>query len=473
MTDNNSWVNENLVAQLLGRLQKPGVAQISMAETIAARMEQTAHPLPLLDDLETRWQSVMEAQDDALPFVFAQPAQPEASPTFQQKHAGNQKRATGQKPLPVVAAKQVKRTRPNNHMPTNTVPAKPSAEQQAAANLDTSTNTAVSPPLQTSIPQPQPLISPQKSNLKTQPSATEKPATSNTKPTVQTKPSLDATSPQVVSQSISASPDTAVPPMPVAKMTQTAVSPTTQKQTNPNLNPSPDKQNPASTNSGVANPGVTNPGMANPAPKNRSSVTIKATPIKPRQPGRAPTPLVTAQNNISTENKTAAPKQNRLPVVKPTKPKKQSAPQHMPAPKTAVQLPEAPQPTNGHVQSTKPGPRQPAKNLPLIHAANQSANARHDASLPMPTRRAATNGPTTTPSTSPAFAAPAARPSPTTASNVIQRNTDKSAADDVSESATETGGTAVDIDEIVAEVHRQFKRELAIEGERRGVLPWQ
>jgi hypothetical protein len=63
---------------------------------------------------------------------------------------------------------------------------------------------------------------------------------------------------------------------------------------------------------------------------------------------------------------------------------------------------------------------------------------------------------------------------PTTASSgvsggsgVIQRQ-----ADDEAPEATNALAETVDIDEIVAEVQRQFMRELAIEGERRGVTSW-
>jgi hypothetical protein len=52
-------------------------------------------------------------------------------------------------------------------------------------------------------------------------------------------------------------------------------------------------------------------------------------------------------------------------------------------------------------------------------------------------------------------------------SGVIQRQ----AADEASE-ATDAPAETVDIDEIVAEVQRQFMREMAIEGERRGVSSW-
>jgi hypothetical protein len=52
-------------------------------------------------------------------------------------------------------------------------------------------------------------------------------------------------------------------------------------------------------------------------------------------------------------------------------------------------------------------------------------------------------------------------------SGVIQRSETDEAPEAINAPAE-----AVDIDEIVAEVQRQFMRELAIEGERRGVTSW-
>jgi hypothetical protein len=50
---------------------------------------------------------------------------------------------------------------------------------------------------------------------------------------------------------------------------------------------------------------------------------------------------------------------------------------------------------------------------------------------------------------------------------VIQRQGNGEAPEE-----TNAPAETVDIDEIVAEVQRQFMRELAIEGERRGITSW-
>ena len=431
MSDNNSWLDKNLGAQLLSRLVRPGVAQIGMGSTIATRMAQTAHPLPLLDDLEARWQSVFDMQDDALPLVLAQPAQPEANHSWPQKQYSARGSQAKQKPMPVVTPKQTKVAAQE----TPILMPNPKAEVQTNGK-----QTFVQP-----------------SNAKGETKTAVSPSASATK---RQAPSTEPTSAQIVpSQPTSSNkPNTAVSPLPVVRPKQTAVHP---QDTNINRKNAPHPSAQGSSNPQVELPATTR----NLPPK----VTKTAVPTLPTTRRAMPITLPL--------NKTAATDDARpvLPVVKPKRVANGASQQHTPAPKTAVQFPTvSPKPID-NAQSTSANPAKTSPPLPLVHVSNgEFVSRRHSDSLPLPARKATTHmpvAPAASPTQTSSFTAPSARPSVGVSSNVIQRDSNKTASDG-EEPAVDTGNTAVNIDEIVAEVHRQFKRELAIEGERRGVLPW-
>jgi hypothetical protein len=108
--------------------------------------------------------------------------------------------------------------------------------------------------------------------------------------------------------------------------------------------------------------------------------------------------------------------------------------------------------------------------LPLVRPLETLAGNAHR-NLPLPTSVSAQPAPAPSKAPGPAKRMVSSAPTkPASASNVIQR------APDLCDSGGDAGDSApaaVDVDEIVEEVQRQFMRQLAIEGERRGAMPWQ
>jgi len=103
--------------------------------------------------------------------------------------------------------------------------------------------------------------------------------------------------------------------------------------------------------------------------------------------------------------------------------------------------------------------------LPVVRterSQGQAPQSSQTSALPLPKTAVVTPS-----RAQPAPSLPASAPGSFSSSGVIQRK-----ADDEAPEATNAPAEAVDIDEIVAEVQRQFMRELAIEGERRGVTSW-
>ncbi len=454
MADNNSWLDKNLGAQLLSRLMRPGVVEIGMGQTIAARMAQTVHPLPLLDDLETRWQSVFDMQDDALPLVLAQPAQSGTNHSWPQKQSDARGSQAKQKPMPIVTPKRAKAAPQETPLIPNPKAGVQTNGKQAfvpPANAKGETKTAVSKPTLAANPQ-------------TAPTSSTAPIATKTKGGSQTTASNQKSTPVIASTS-SNEPNTAVSALPIVRPKQTAVQPTNAARKN---TPLPTMQAPSAQGN---KPKVDIPSAI-------QAVSPKGTKTKAQASltMRSTFPAALPQNKPLLTPDTQSVDKPALPVVKPKRVANSISQRYTPAPKTAVQFPTVSPKVTGNTQSTSTSPAKPSSPLPLVHVPNsEPPSRRHSVSLPLPTRKATTPMPAT-PSASPAstssFSAPSARPSVGVSSNVIQRDADITEGE-AQEPATDMGNTAVDIDEIVAEVHRQFKRELAIEGERRGVVPWQ
>lgn len=430
MSDNDSWLNENLVMHLLRRLARPGVAEIGMAETILSRMEHTAQPLPLLADLEQRWQNVMDAQADMLPFVYAQPVQPQVEAARNQQQAAVV-RPKSSKVLANISSespdlKVVKGRRLSSDVkpfPNHLIEQRPSPDASVR-------QTAVSPKNRSSQ-QHAPKSNPVGKSVQTQ-----KPKAASAS---QARLAPETIAARKMSEAIPDLPVTAVSQLPIVKAKATAVAPSVPHSKNKPTSAAP-KNLPTSA--------------AVKAPEKMSTAT-KSSPVL------ADKPVL----------KTSADKMTDLPVVKPTLPQKLGTPRLPAAAPTAVTLPSVqPTPSPNTTPAKRPNLTNRTGELPLVRADDERMrNGRADLNLPTPASRVPVRS--HNPAAAPTFKPPPARPSqPAVTSNVIQRQVDNEA--DV-ETPNNEEETAVDIDEIVEEVQRQFMRELAIESERRGVLPWQ
>jgi hypothetical protein len=230
-------------------------------------------------------------------------------------------------------------------------------------------------------------------------------------------------------------------PLPVVKAKQ-AASPTAVSRPTPSAKP---------IRQANGAPAVAAPASDQPLVVVTSPTTAPPTPAKGQQAapstekGKTERPLVRPKTQVSPQ----APVPPAKPVIKPRATARK-------APITFPSATSAAATANGRSQTTNL-----ADGLLPVVRSEQAQVFQSPAALPLPK----------TAVVAPSRPAPAL---PTTASSgvsggsgVIQR----SPTDEAPE-ATNAPAETVDIDEIVAEVQRQFMRELAIEGERRGVTSW-
>lgn len=449
MSDNISGLNKNLTEHLLSRLSQPGVTRLHMAEAITDRIEKMTEPLPLITNLEERWQSVLEAQDDLPPLVYVQPS-PAPGVTSVPAQAANRRSS---RPQETAVSLSIASATPLEKAPAPDLiidSSKPKTKQV----LDTEKSSQPDKISTQSAKQAQKLVKPSapiestnrpKSVSVDEASVTASAATraaSAVGSSPITKPSQrELTLPTKLTPSV----DQPAPAAPPASVTQKAVDPLPVATTSLKVAAAP----------APVNADNSQPELVVVMPKARATAQPK-TGVEAKNAG--PTLVKSTQPKVDrgrkSPDKSAASLSDKpkLPVVKP----------HAPAPKAAVSTPSAP--------PTPPAAPSTPTTLPLVRPWETVPGKAHpDLPLPPVVSPQSNSVPGKASGSAKRMVAP--RPTPAVpASNVIQREADPAATnDDTADSPPAT----VDVDEIVEEVQRQFMRQLAIESERRGVTSWQ
>ena len=429
MSDQANWVDDKLVQRLQSRSTRPGVVALNMGHKVVSRVKQMAKPQTLVQALGQRWQSTLAAQVDQVPFVYAQPPQPE--PEFAPSFRAERPAAITSKKQPV-------------SQPV-TMPVQPSPTQaQAESKLVLAPEKRPSP-----NPTSQPSTKPKKMQMAASTTKKNKPENEpvTTPSTTKKTTAVQQSQAESVPQSPAPPPVMTELPLPIVKAEETSAPPTAVP---PPLAPRPSR---AKTKGTPVDQTQT---------RDNSSIVVvtapTAVPIKPKMP-IAPTTTPPAQEKpepvriVANKPKPAA--QTSLPT--PSRPLVKPQP---PAPKTTPTFPSA-TPAAPAVNGRNNSPFPNSNPLPVV---NSSAAPSSPLTTAMPLPKAAP-----TPSPAPT-AVPAS--SPASANGVIQRAPDDEAVAASEANSSDAGQAAVDINEIVAEVQRQFRRELAIEGERRGATSW-
>lgn len=450
MTEQADWVDLQLVQWLLARTKQPGVVRLAMGYDVVERMERMTKPPSLMKAIGERWHDSLAAQVEQVPFVYAQPAPVETVPTFPTQQTAVQPQQAQPK---IVAA------------PTGTS-AKQQPVSQVRENLPVSTEKR---PSSLITPSPTPKIPAPKSI----PSATNRESSETAVPPTipapaQPSPKSQSTKPSLTAKQVAPEPQAAAQeqPMPVVIIKQPAVSSTASTsiplaQTAPTVKPGTTEVNT------LAPKTVSKSKTASTTlPSNHNYAVVIAAPTDPSTE-RPNMPIVTPTQTQSAPNKrlvkpirpvadtkaSTFPGASSRPLVQP----RRIIPGTPPTFPSAVPVTQA---TNGQ-------PKSPIlADTPLPIARPSLVKAPTDTSTDLSLPKTAV--------TPPASATTSTIPGPGSTSGIIQRApADESSTVTGGSTAEESTQSSFDISEIVAEVHRQFKRELAIEGERRGVSPWQ
>jgi hypothetical protein len=400
-----------------------------------ARLEKTAELLPLALDLERRWQGVLDAQEDQPPLVYAQPLP--ASGAESGPASGGQRRVA--RPQPSATSPVVASAAPPQDMPKPDLVV--DSGQREGTQVGRPEKSSNFPPSTVPLlPQPGKTTRPPANRIEKS-AKPSPPAGSPPHPKAGSTDKAPATTSVVKAP---ATPSVVAEPTPAAGASQTGLI-------------LPAKSAPASPISSATHQDAgplpvvmaTSKAAAAPATANgedRQPKLVVVTPKAALKAGNGRPPVVkpsrtkAGPGQESTGAATAARSgKPQLPVVRP----------HSPAPKTVVSFPPAPTSTR----------------LPVVQPIEaRLGQSPRDLPLPSPAGAQAAQ----TPGMS--FGPAKPRVSPALASNVIQRTSDSAA---VKKSAAGSTPAGIGVDEIVEEVQRQFMRQLAIEGERRGVTSWQ
>ncbi len=435
MSDQLSWVDNKLVQRLQSRLVQPGVVQLDMGRSVVSRMEKMVKPQSLVQALGQRWQSALTSQGDYIPFVYAQPPQMEAETAVSPTQSISQTPPT-QKPTASPAQAEPELILAQEQRPSSAAePQTTKASQPLAARKKTASKTKSAQPASGNAPK-ETAVSPQPPLVESKPLTNKK----NQQQVAPQPPS--ATTPTIAAaQQLPGYDSTSDLPLPVVTAKETSV-PTTAVS---------ESSLPTVAKTSTASKAKVKGIPVNPSHSaNNSTVVValqKAASTTPAMPV-VPTNTKSVQTANNKAQATTQPKLTSLPrpLVKP-----QTA-----APKAPLIFPSATPKTASGNGRTEPSiiPDNP---LPFVRSA-PSPSSRPSSNMPLPK--------TAVVSPSPPIATPASSAS---ASGVIQRQPDD---DQTASDMSDMGQEPVDINEIVAEVQRQFKRELAIEGERRGATSW-
>ncbi len=454
MSKHETWVDNNLIQQLQGRKTQPGVINLNMGSDIVLRLEQMAGQLPLVQALGQRWQSVLMAQEDHPPFVYARPAP--AEPKAQNFSQPSQT----VKPI-VVSPKKIVPQPPTiqSKFPVNKPKSKPATvggqTETGSAPKTRSIPDLPKQPINVPPPAGQPQGSTQTDKTAGLPSQKARPQAAV--PRIKnetTQPVLSGVSDTLLPLPLATAkgqnqpgPKTAAAaplPVPTAHSKPAAAPPATPPSEEEQSLPVVRAKQPGSQKRGE-------PVAGNPQAAPLSS------PVSPARPKEIP------QSTGKTPNRVAAgsiPNPHHSPPAMPVVKPRRSA-----APKASISWPAPPvvkSMNDDHAKETNLSAS--FKPLPVVRPTS-IALKQGPTSLPLPTAKASGPASTQNPATPPR-PAPLSRGS-ATGSNVIQRKEN----DTFSESET-PNSPAVNVSEIVEEVQRQFMRQLAIEGERRGATSW-
>ena len=447
MSEQASWVDEKFVQRLQSRSTRPGVVALNMGQEVVSRVEKMTGPQTLLQELGQRWQSTLTAQGNQIPFVYAQPSQPEPEIPLA--------RRAGQ---PVASMTKTK-TRQAPSQPVTTAVSQPTTSR-------TESDLILAPekrPSHTSASQP--ASKPEKaqtavsSSHKNKPGKTAAASASTIKKTtavlqnpVESAPQPVASAPSA-SEPVTVSADAPAAPLAPVKLTLPIVQAKARPAPPTAVSPPPAPQPAKAKTKGT-------PVSQLPA-GNDSSIVVVAAP--PTAPTKSKMPIVSTTSPPTREQ--AKPIQ-----VTATKPKATSQPPLPTLPRPLVKpQPPAPKTTPAFPSATGTVPTENGRNNTFIASTAPLPVVRATA-VPGTPMTTALPLPKVAPLPSPGQAVTSTS-SPAAASGVIQRSPDNEAIT-TGEASSDSEPSPVDINEIVAEVQRQFRRELAIEGERRGATSW-
>ncbi|VAW40755.1 hypothetical protein MNBD_CHLOROFLEXI01-377 [hydrothermal vent metagenome] len=452
MSEQESWLDANFIQRLQGRTVQPGIIRLDMGREVVSRLVQMAEQHPLLQELGRRWQSSLMAQSEQLPIVYARPAVVEPVNTAVSTQPRQPHQPQTVKPI-VIPPKRTpsdnqsgKRPFTQPNQPENrAVPSQqPQTTKSGIDSLPMAKSNAVTarPKLvekvvsQKQKQQPVSTLADNQPEAKALQGKTARPelvegAVSSNNP--QPSPSIGET-------------DTPLPLATSPNQSATVATATTKPVSTLKAQPRAVVQGKKVTSK---------KGKASSNAPSASQSTLVLATHAPRVP-RKTEPVGKAQPPIIASSQQSQPRTaSVMPVVKPQPltSKRSAAKPALPAVKSTV--------GKRIIGGSPPSGSKSTTRLPVVRPFHASPK-REASQMPLPAQPAPRTAVTPT---------VASRPTMGAASNVIQRQVDETANGGETAPSTRSGRAVspeVNINEIVEEVQRQFMRQLAIEGERRG-----